>query len=260
MLFRGYIDESYSKNLFTLSCLMATPEEWRKIQNSWEKRFGSINAKLAAQGRRLISRYHAADCSSRQGEFRGWSIEEQTDLTKSILRIVKTNPLNVIAYSAPLKDLVTVFPEHKDDPIRPCYALLLKFLMVEFMCQIEDIGKRGMDVSNVRLALVHDRCKYDGILLDAFNSMIADRTFRGKHLFSTITPMSWQECMPLQLADLLAYENFKESERVETGRKRRKTLELMLGDGLGGRSRVFDRRGLQEIKSAMEIEKLPPLD
>jgi hypothetical protein len=69
--------------------------------------------------------------------------------------------------------------------------------------------------------------------------------------------VAWQDCIPLQAADLLAYENFKESERRFTGRKRRRTLDLLLGmDGsFGGRSKVFSPEGIRKLREVIEGAK-----
>ena len=85
MIFRGYIDESYSERVFTLSCLMSDPPNWWKIESAWKKRLRAKNTFLKSKGRAPLSRYHAADCSSRVNEFEGWSVEEQIDFTKQLL-------------------------------------------------------------------------------------------------------------------------------------------------------------------------------
>lgn len=48
----------------------------------------SLNAKLKRQGRGQLTRYHAADCSLRKGEFAGWSVDEQKELTQLALRTI----------------------------------------------------------------------------------------------------------------------------------------------------------------------------
>jgi hypothetical protein len=251
VLFRGYIDESYGPKLFTLSCLMSDPPTWRKIETSWKKRLRAKNSELVMQKRRPLTRYHAADCSSRVNEFEGWSVEEQIEFTKKLLKIVEGRFLNVIAYSVPIDALTEVFPEHAKDPIGPCYGLLLKMLMTEFTSQVEDAAKKLGRIQAVKLTLFHERCSYDSDLLRAFNSAMDDPTFRGKQLFSTVSPVGWEDCIPLQLADLLAYENFKDAGRRDSGRKRRKSLELLLAGNLGGRSRTFKPEALVKMRQLM---------
>ena len=103
----------------------------------------------------------------------------------------------------------------------------------------------------MKVYLVHDRSRYDGLLLDTFNNLIADPTFLHSHYFATIAPMAWDQCIPLQAADLLAYENFKDDERRATKRRRRYTLQQLLEMGsFSGRSRFLDREGLRKLADA----------
>lgn len=226
VVFIGYMDES-SKNdeWFILSVIIAYGGEWQWIVWAWEKMLEGTNRILAAQGRRTLSRYKAADCSSCEGEFRGWTKEEQIALTKKIISIFNLHRMRVVSYSVNLRELVHEIPETKADPKGFAYVLLLHFLLPE----IWDLLKNENHLQpSDRVALIHDRCEYDAALLDAFNQMKDDDGFEHRDRFTTIAPMGWEECIPLQPADLLAYENLREAELKSAGKKRRKTLELLL--------------------------------
>lgn len=227
VILRGYIDESYSSEFFTLSCLKSDLATWRSFESGWKNVLRFINKKLKAQGRQQISRYHAADCSSRKGEFIGWTTEEQIALTQEFLKVFKRNWVSVTAYTMPIKSFLQVFPEFNRDPIGECYAELLKWLMMEIADQVTHYPDY-VRLKPVKFVLFHDRCNYDSVLLNTFNQVLADRTFGAQHMFSTIAPLSSTDCIPLQAADLVAYEDFKEAERHSTGRQRRKTLDLLL--------------------------------
>ena len=260
MILRGYIDESYSPKVFSLSCVMSNPSGWMHLESAWKKCLRAKNKSLKKQGRPEISRYHAADCSSRVGEFRGWTTEEQIELTKKLVGIFHRNPnwANVIAYSVPMDEFARQFPEYNSDLMGFCYWTLIKFLMIEMAEQVLDIQRRKRSTTPVRFVLFHDRCQYDGVLLDAFNRAINDSTFKGREMFSTIEPLSSQECIPLQLADLVAYENFKDTEGFLVGRKRRKTLEALLEtENYGGRSRRFDAKSINALRHATFPDQYP---
>jgi hypothetical protein len=95
------------------------------------------------------------------------------------------------------------------------------------------------------------------VLLDSFDSMINDDTFRHRNRFSSITPTSWEHCIPLQPADLVAYESFKEAERQPDIRKRRRSLQALLdlGSTFGGRCVYIPREGIREIKVMLDAAK-----
>jgi hypothetical protein len=60
-----------------------------------------------------------------------------------------------------------------------------------------------------RIALIHDRSEYDAVLLEAFNHLKSDETLLNRERFTTITPVGWEDSVPLQPADMIAYSNFK---------------------------------------------------
>ena len=249
----GYIDESYSEKVFTLSCLMSTLSDWMWFERAWNKCLSATNRGLKAQGRPLISRYHASDCSTRHGEFEGWTTDEQKKLTSSLLTVFRRHFVNVISYSISVDDFIKEFPHHKEQWKEQCYGFLLKFLMVEAADQFASVLRVKRSNESVKISLIHDRGPCDGILLDAFNQMMKDPGFRGVHFFSTIAALPWQGCVPLQAADLLAYENFKDSESfLFTKRKRRYTLDALLTSSLGGRSRTIDAAGVRKLREALE--------
>lgn len=190
MLFRGYIDESYSQRMFTLSCLMSDASGWMWFESAWKKCLRTKNKSLKSQGRKLISRYHAADCSSLKGDFEGWTVDEQIEFTKRLLSACKKSKFfDVTSYSMPLDNFVKEFPEYKHDPIGYCYVCLLDFLMIEIVRRITEAKRKQGSTKEVHVVLFHDRCPYDAVLLQAFNRRLADATFEGKEMFSTIAPL-----------------------------------------------------------------------
>ena len=82
-----------------------------------------------------------------------------------------------------------------------------------------------------------------------------DKTFRQRDQFTTISSMGWERCVPLQLADFLAYENLKVIERESASRPRRKSMELIVEmDSFGGRGAKLQRAGLRDIRGKLDAE------
>lgn len=246
-MLRGYIDESFNRDLFNLSCLVSADGTWFWFVLDWLKWLGGKNASLKAQGRRQLSRYKAADCSSLVGEFAGWTKHEQIEFTQGLLGVFRRHPLHIISYSLNLAELIKEIPETKPNPVGFAYVLLLNFLMIE-------IGDYTLKKQPSAISLVHDRCNYDAALLEAFDHLMDDLNFEYRESFTTISPMSWEHCVPLQPADLIAYENFKDAERrLKKKSRMRKTLELLLElDSIGGRAKGFDEMSLRELKRIMD--------
>jgi hypothetical protein len=258
VILRGYFDESYRLNsdpkVFTLSCPMSSPTGWLEIERGWKLCLNAKNRELKTYGRKELSRYHAADCSSLTNEFKGWSVPEQIEFCKQLFATLNRGRawVNVISYSLPINDFIQEL-SIEGDPLRYCYREMVKFVMLEIAAQHRDAQKKHGSLKEISFVLFHERCGYDEEYLGAFNKMLADETFAGRYLFRTIAPLGWEDCIPLQPADMMAYEAFKEAERKFTGRKRRKSLEILLDSkGIGGRAKQFDVENLKEWRDILE--------
>jgi hypothetical protein len=112
-----------------------------------------------------------------------------------------------------------------------------------------------------KITLFHDRCDYDAVILQSFNQLVKDPTFAHGAYFRSITPLSWEESIALQPADLVAYEVFKETEKRLT-KPERDASKALLGlldlPAFGIRSRTLDRNTLFEIKATLYRDGFPP--
>jgi len=255
LLIKGYIDESYNKRMFTLSAILASGHNWAWFESDWKKRIVAKNKELKKRGRPQISRFHASDCSNLKGEFKEWTMDEQVRFMQDLIGVFRKYKYMIIAaYSLPLDVFITVFPECEKKVLPCCYSTLLKFLMAEIAAGYEKAKSRG-DVRPVYIALIHDRTRYDTVLLRAFNQMVNNQGFEGREYFSAITPLAWEECIPLQAADLLAYEHMKDADRIDSGspRQQRKSLTALLNlPSLGGRTLRFDEPSLRQWRLSLE--------
>ena len=249
MVLTGYIDEGFNDEWFTLSCLVGWGSQWTWIELAFQNLLDKTNAALQAQGRATISRYHATDCSNKKREFRGWSDAEQIEFTKKIVEIFRKHPLAIVAFSLNLKELVEEIPETKPNPQGFAYVLLLYHLMFEIGTLILSRPEYVKD----KIALIHERSDHDSALLEAFNQMKDDDTFQYRDRFTTIASMGWEDCIPLQLADFLAYENFKEAQGKAANRSRRKSLQALLDlTSFAGRAKQLGRDWMQQYKKVFD--------
>jgi len=163
----------------------------------------------------------------------------------------------------PLDDFVEVYPERSEKPEKEMYGLLLKFMMSQLIYDIEKQAA-GHSLKPYKIELIHDRSSRDGDMLSAFDQAKDDVTFEGRDHFTTIAPMGWEDCIPLQAADLLAYETFKDSaNRISTKpRPRRKSLESLLEPStlFGGHSLAFTKESIEILRHLLEGNKaqIPP--
>jgi hypothetical protein len=246
----GYIDDSGNakSNLVTLSCLVSHGGMWQWIEWAWLNVLEKKNEHLRAHGRTVLSRYHAADCSFRYKEFADWTVSEQIEFTDQLIRKVFRHPMVIISYTLDLRDLVAEFPEAKKNPFSLAQILLLNHI-VTYIAEKVLADKRYL---SDQIALIHDRSAFNAVLLEAFNHLKNDKTLLNRERFTTIIPMGWEDCVPLQPADMIAYSNFK---TVERGHKHRKDFALILDlDSIGGRGVFLQKAAFREIRERLDKE------
>ena len=250
MNFRGYIDESYNAHVFTLSCLISTNKIWSEFSRGWKLTLDSINRKLKAQGRTTLSRYHAADCSNLRREFADWTTDEQRALFADILKLFRRHQVDTVALSINLDEFHRVIPEAKTEA-QPDFETFLYGMTTKFL--IGRIADRHCERNpNTRIALIHDRSAYGGVMLEAFNQQFADPNFAYRRCFTTLTSSGWERCTPLQPADLVAYENFKDAMRKINPRDRRISLEMLIDlDAFSGRAQSMGADAILKLRQGL---------
>ena len=231
MVIVGYMDESYSMErpplTFGLSCLFAYGNEWSWIEMAWKKLIDDKNCELISQGRKPLKRTHAVDMSNFVDDFEGWSSDERISFTEKCNRVLGRHTIRQLGYTMSLQDVAEIWGG--DHYFHFAYFVALKFMMLQTRACLESYFGHVEAVT-----LIHENSDYDIALLSSFNATKGDPSFKDSDLFTTIAPMCWQKCTPLQPADFVAYEMMKEAHRREPKvievkkRERRKSLTGLL--------------------------------
>ena len=254
MVLTGYIDESANKgkSIFTLSSILGEGNDWDRLVPEWDAMIALENERLTREGRQKIRRYHATECNARDNEFEGWTPDEQVALTTKILALLKRHALKSISFSIDLKALEAAIPGK--DLIGSAYEIATLFLVYNLGVWLDDKKARP----DTRLTLIHDRCDYDVEILARFNELKSDPGFKQSYFFTTCAPMGWEDCTPLQTADLFAYENMKDAEGRLENRKMRKSFDLILTEGNTGiRNLYMDTNSIETMKPFIDGMGLP---
>jgi len=250
----GYIDDSGKGDLFTLSCLIHLGADISWLEFEWLKCLEKKNAELIAANRKPITRFHAADCNGRHGDFEGWDRDtEQIPFVADLLSILVKYRMDAVAFTVNLKELEQRIPASRHNPLRFAYVILLQQIMLTVA------NTTLTENHEAFLTLIHDRGNFDAVYLDSFNAIVkCDAfTFPRKDQFTTIAPMCWEKCTLLQPADFMAYENFRESDNQFFGIKRRKSLETLINKGkIGGSLHALTRDSLDRY--AKWLDAAPP--
>jgi hypothetical protein len=249
MVVRCYIDESRGPNrTFALGAAVALGTEWTWINSQWKKCLERKNKQLKNEGRKCISRYHASDCESRLGEFLGWNVPEKNEFVKELISIVRAHHIHLVGFSVDLNELAEIYPQiHVDYLEKAAYGILAWLMFSEVVKDarhlnrlptIKVVYERG-DVSQ-HMMLVYDRMKVSRSYGDLFDSIEKD---------------SWK-VLPLQVADLIAFEAMKDrdNETGKTKRARRLSLSALMSSGCGGsRGLHLNKRGLQILARQSDV-------
>jgi hypothetical protein len=253
MVIRGYIDESYSgdqrSGVFTLSCLFIRQESLAWIELAWLKAIEDTNADLVAKGKRPISRYHATECNSRKNEFEGWDEEERNAFVRKLFKVLRNHQTTHMSFSVDLRDLLEIWPENITDALSFAYNTLMKLIMLEIGRIMEE------ERMSEKIEFVFERGPGDAALIGAYDAMMADPSFKYKAAFRSIVRNDWSRSMSLQIADLVAYESYKEASRQTStvARGRRKSLEALLTyDSFGALSKGLPAAAIQELRRLHE--------
>jgi hypothetical protein len=255
-VFWGYIDESGddSTNLRTLACFAGHYSNLFWFQIDWNNILAKKNRQLLSDGRKPLSRFHATDWSTKNGEFEGWSDAEKIEFFESILVLFYRYPVVGCSQSIYKHDLVEVFPEAcKPDRIdHLAHVLLLTLIVKYFDSRLLSLKEYATD----RIAFIHDSTRLNGVLQDAFEGLKSDPSIKHGDRFVSIEMKSWKEEPLLQTADLMAYENFKVIERKMAGASIRKTMRRILESRFAGISASLKKDDLQGFRNKTDKDTL----
>jgi len=88
------------------------------------------------------------------------------------------------------------------------------------------------------ISFLYDHCDYDLVYQCIFDNILGHmKDDPDVKMLSIVAPMANENCPPLEVADLIAYENYKRHLRESKGIGGKRTLDYMLERGIiGGRS------------------------
>ena len=253
----GHIDDSgNSDDLFSLACLISDGNNWFEIETEWEEHIERKRAQLAAVGRAVFSRYHAADCANLKGEFDkrfGWTRDEEHQFSAPLHDLFRKYHTVGYSLTVNLRELEKEIPEVLPNPEGFAHVILLQLLMMR-ICE----GTLRIHPDAI-ISLIHDRSRYAAAMQEAFQQMLNDENFECRRKFCTLAPMGWEQCIALQPADLFAYEAFKEVERQfgKLPHKPRYSMLRSFGEGSkwAGNAATLEKAALSELrKSFYELD------
>lgn len=195
-------DESYDSSIMSVAGWIASDQDWKKLESTWQRRIDFENAHNRPD--QQITRYHATHMNGRHEEFVNWDKEMILGLTKKLIGLLDKRRMGGIAMSCDMEAIQSVFPGGDvQGKKRRAYVLCMKQLMVDLAIIMEDIFPGDT------VLLIHDHGNWDAEALEGYNLMIEDPDWPRRKMFEGLVSTTGRDSVGLQAAGMIAYEVFR---------------------------------------------------
>lgn len=181
---------------------MGSVRSWINLTKEWNR---------ATKG---VKVYHSTDAANLAGEFKGWSVPKRDKLFLNLVDVILGQQLLAFSTAIRMNDLREVAKEHPDMAMSDARAY--DFCFHGVVRDILEFLNRNDDRTN--LVFIHEQNQFKGVLDDTFAQLKLEYAKPGR-----IMKMAYgekDEFVPLQAADILAYEANKRTRNPE-GKPRR---------------------------------------
>lgn len=217
LLLHYYCDESYDSDpsqgrggTFVVGGFLTKDTAWSRIERRW----------LACNKRNGVLQYHARDVNGRRGEFQGWSDAKRNKYSKTMLQILKDQGLKLCGISCGISkiDYERLISESGRSKWGSPYTVAFKNCIAWVAQIMEKIPPEH------RFAVVVARSQFQKEAGDAFEIMKANKSWPMHKRLGSFALDDPDSVVPLQAADMIAYETFRLMEHG--GLKRRALAEI----------------------------------
>jgi hypothetical protein len=239
-VFRAFLDESGTHDespVITVAGYVARPGKWREFVPKWERVLRPSGIKV----------FHSVDCNAFRKEFEGWDRERRDALVRRLLPLLPGIEGVGLAIGIVLRDLDELLKEREylreylGSPYQACLQWWLQSL----------IGEMQKKNNREPVAVVHEENQY------AKEAKAAYDWVRQRHdTYRQLVSFSFgakQEFVPLQAADILAYDVGKRLSNLAG--KPRKSYEALTPPGFEPWIRFYHKKNLPFLLSNLEIAR-----
>lgn len=193
---RAYFDESgtHDGSLFTVvGGGLARESTWLAIAGQWRSALRKYGA----------SAFHSTDFSNSRKEFAGWDEAKRRNFIGALLNIITNESITLIVSSVPNQTFDTVVQEFPDLTMTPYH----------YCCEMcmHKIGFKLQTKKRVEPVAVTFEAgqKANSPVFGYFFARMNDAGWQKLYRIKSVDFLSKKEAIPLQVADLIAYEYYK---------------------------------------------------
>jgi hypothetical protein len=216
-LYIAYFDESGTHDdaeTTVVAGFVSNMTQWEAFSQKWQQALDASH----------IDYMHMADFESRQGQFKGWSEDDKRDLLSRLLPIINEHTFYSIGCTVQKSLFDSIVSDRSKKILGDAYGvaalLCWRHLGVDF-------GRKEVD--GWIDCTMEAGAKEWGKLHELFNEQ--SQSWREMHRIRGLASRNKRLFLPLQAADILAYELYKQSARQfgQETRRMRYPLEVLSG-------------------------------
>jgi hypothetical protein len=206
----GYFDESYthppSPRVYTLAGYISTDKQWVKFEREW----GQVLSDAA------IPFFHMTTFEARRKEYAGWSNEKRIQILRRLHAIIKKRVFAGFAVSVVMSD----YEEIMSDEVIGYFGNHHQFVTIACMQYISN-WLRTQNYKEPISYVFESGSGFDADVVRLIESIINDEKVADVYLAGSCTIENKRMLLPLQAADILAYEVTKVHAReIDNGNTR----------------------------------------
>ena len=202
---RAYIDESGThdgSNVTTVAVILSRPTLWEE----WSKRWNQTKAPIKV--------FHSVECANLRGAFKGWTASDRDRYVAKLLPII--GEFDFIGHLTGIDNrdvdrLASKTPRVRQEISSP-YMICLQMALHRTLDYLNELGVDD------RISFVHEDNDFQAEAHRCFNWMKVLPEYAGRSTSLMLAPK--KEAVPLQAADIFAYEGNKRIRNIDGPERR----------------------------------------
>ena len=246
MLFKFLCDESYDSQTaeprtYVVAGFFGDDITWNDVEARWSE----INAGNS------VTRFHASHLNAKTYEYEGWDDKRKIDYSRQMLDVITGHKKRLHAYMCTIHadEYRRLISASGRENFGPPYLICFKTCIALLAKEMDDGGFSPED----QFAVYIDRHEFEAEAVRIFYAMKDDPAFPYRSRLHTCTPAEMDSMIPLQAADLIAYEGFRwNHDRRRMADATTRLVMQAIKDHNGLTERYYGTKTLTGLKDGIE--------
>jgi hypothetical protein len=195
----GYFDESGThcgSRAVSVAGYLSTADRWLDFEKEWKQALCEYGL--------CPGYFHMTDFVARRGIYADWTDDERRDRLAKLICIINRNTLASVGFALPMRDYYSSFSQAAKRYTGGAYGLAAVSCFMDASRAIQP------EYAAARIAYVFERgVKGRGQVMKVFDQAWDSLELREKHRLLSLKYEDKRDLVPLQAADILAYELYR---------------------------------------------------